>query len=59
MKLPRRNFAVGIGATAGLLLLIAAATASDVGLSLAATMLGSAVAAVVFFNLMFPGSLFF
>ncbi len=59
MKLPRRNFAVGIGATGGLLLLIAAATASDVGLSLAATMLGSAVAAVAFFNLLFPGSLFF
>ncbi len=55
----RGNFAFGIAATGTLLLLIAVAVSGDVGISLAATMVGSALAAVAFFNLLFPGSMFF
>ncbi len=55
----RGNFAFGIAATGTLLLLIAFAVSGDVGVSLAATMVGSALAAVAFFNVLFPGSMFF
>ena len=54
-----RSLAGGIAATALLLVLVSVAAAGDVGASLAATMLAAALAAVVFFNLLFPGSLFF
>ena len=53
------GFAGGIAATATLLLLIAFAVAGDVGVSLAVTMVASALLAVAFFNTVFPGSIFF
>lgn len=59
MKLKKRFFARGVAGTAGLLLLIAVAVAGDVGFSLAATMVGAALAAVLFFQFLFPGSAFF
>lgn len=50
---------LGVVATGSLFLLIAVAVAGDVGASLAITMVGTALAAVVFFNALFPGSIFF
>jgi voltage-gated potassium channel len=49
----------GVAGTSALLLLIAVAVAGDVGIPLAATMVGSAFVCVVFFQRLFPGSAFF
>jgi len=59
MIVRRRSFSGGIAATAILLVLISTAAAGDVGPALAVTMLAAALVAVAFFNLLFPGSLFF
>ncbi len=59
MKVRKGSLAGSISATATLLLLIAFAVAGDVGFSLATTMVASALLAVAFFNVVFPGSLFF
>ncbi len=50
---------LGISATGALFLLIAVAVADDVGTSLAVTMVGTALVSVFFFNMLFPGSIFF
>jgi len=59
MNMPRRRFAKGIVLTGTLLLLIAFAVGGDLGIGLAATMVGAAVAAVAYFSVAFPGSTFF
>ncbi|MBI1244494.1 MAG: two pore domain potassium channel family protein [Alphaproteobacteria bacterium] len=59
LKTRTSGFATGVVATAALLLLIAIAVSGDVGLSLASTMVASALASVAVFAFLFPGSTFF
>jgi voltage-gated potassium channel len=59
MNMRKGGMKLGIAATGTLFLLIAIAVSGDVGNSLAATMVGSALVSVVFFNALFPGSIFF